>query len=107
MKNFFKNIIHKCKHDYVPWANTHGDWINCTNFRTVLICRKCGKRKYIKDYIYAPLNYGSIWNYLAACKYDGKEFADKNFLNSIFKDKELYIKLFIDKEDYNNNINEI
>lgn len=64
----------------------------------MLYCPKCGKRKYIKDYIEAPLNFNAIWNYISCLKYNGEETAKKLFAKDIFKDIELYIKLFGDNE---------
>ena len=100
MKKYSRIKQLTCKHEYLPWANVHGDFIHYMGgVRTVLYCPKCGKRKYIKEYIEAPIHYNYLWNYLAAWKYDGKEFADKNFKDGIFKDVELYIKLYGGKEE--------
>lgn len=88
-----------CKHDYKPWANVHGDLINWMGgIRTVLYCKKCGKRKYIKDYIEAPLNYNAICNYISVLKYEGKELANELFGDDIFKDVNLYLELFGDRK---------
>lgn len=83
-----------CKHDYVPWANTHGDWINWTNFRTVMMCTKCGKRNYLKNYIPAPCDYGAVMNWVLCARYDEIELADSLFGKDIVKDKELFSMLF-------------
>ncbi len=53
-----------CSHDYQLFANVYGDLVHDLNARTVLICKKCGKRKYIKNYIEAPINYN---NFLRDC----------------------------------------
>ena len=86
-----------CKHDYVPWANIFGDFIHALDgARTVLICRKCGKRKYVKEFINAPLNYNCMFNYIALMS-EGTERACRlaeSYKEDIFRDKELYIKLF-------------
>lgn len=83
-----------CKHDYKPWANVFGDFIHhMDGVRTVLYCPKCGKRKYIREFINAPLNYNAVWNYLAALKYEGEEFA-RMFAEDIFRDIDLYWELF-------------
>ena len=53
-----------CKHDYAIFANIHGDLVNYFNARTVLLCKKCSKRKFIRYYIKAPVNYN---NFLKDC----------------------------------------
>lgn len=41
-----------CKHDYKFDSNTYGDCINFTDgARTILKCARCGKYKYIHDFL--------------------------------------------------------
>lgn len=87
-------LFRRCKHEYLPLANTHGDWINHTKFRTVLRCKKCGKLKYVKEYIEAPLNYGALWNYYALRDSFGKDVAYSLVKDYIFKDKEQFMHLW-------------
>lgn len=91
-----------CKHDYAPWANIFGDFIHVFDgARTVLICRKCGKRKYIKEFINAPLNYNCMFDYIVLTS-EGTEKACKlaeSYKEDIFRDKELYVRLFCKGEE--------
>lgn len=88
----FKKLF--CRHDYKPWANVHGDMINKMNCRTVLLCTKCGKRKFIKDYIPAPLNYGAIFDYYYYMALYGADTAMDIVYDSLVKDEELFQKFF-------------
>lgn len=87
-----------CKHNYKPWANVHGDFINWMNCRTVLICTKCGKRKFIKDYIEAPLNYNNMFNYIAL-KREGRDDLAESYFKYIIKDEKLFLELFGDNNE--------
>lgn len=87
----FKQLV--CKHNYKPWANIYGDIINNFNGdRTILLCPKCCKRKYIKEFIEAPLNANNLFNYLALEK-QKDPFSD-SYLDSIIKNKDQYQDLF-------------
>lgn len=87
IKQRFKQLF--CKHEYIPLANIHGDLAVELNFkRTVLVCKKCYKRKYIEEYIPAPYSYAHI---LKAC--------------SLLKEgKEEEANLFIQNMEDNNNV---
>lgn len=74
LNKIIKQLV--CKHDYFPWANVHGDLINDFNCRTVLLCRKCYKRKMIKPYISAPYSY----NYILHCIYKLQQETKNNKL---------------------------
>lgn len=87
----FKQTI--CEHEYKPWANIYGDLINDFNGdRTILLCSKCLKRKYIKEYIEAPLNANNLFNYLALEK-QKDPFSD-DYLEGIVQNKNQYKELF-------------
>lgn len=48
----------RCHHTYIPFANIYGDLRKeFHGSRTVLICSKCGQKKYTKKYILSPYNY--------------------------------------------------
>lgn len=82
-----------CKHDYKVWANIYGDLIlDFKGARTVLMCPKCNKRKYIKAYMEAPLNYNHFMEYCAMQK-SGDPLAE-DYLENVFKNKEQYLKTF-------------
>ena len=86
-----------CKHDYKVWANVYGDLRNSLNASTVLYCTKCGKRKYIKEYIEAPVDYNMFFTYveLKLSKDPAQQqLADNLFYSSIIKDKDLFNKTF-------------
>lgn len=90
----FKQVF--CKHDYKPWANIYGDIIADFNHnRTILLCTKCKKRKFIKEFVEAPLNADSLYKYIALNK-KKDPFADED-LKYIIKDKNLYEEYFGDK----------
>lgn len=88
----------KCKHDYQPWANVHGDLINDMNCRTVFLCKNCGKRKFVGDYIPAPLNYSAV---LEFCYLDKKlgdsDAAYETVKDRLIKNKKQFLELFGDK----------
>lgn len=84
----FKQLF--CRHDYQVFANIYGDLIHHLKARTVLMCRKCGKRKLVKDYIEAPINYNSFLQDCANYRQTGILQVSTNTL----KDAEQYEKLF-------------
>ena len=53
-----------CRHKYKLFANIYGDLVNQLNARTVMLCSKCGRRKFLKAFIDAPINYN---NFLQDC----------------------------------------
>lgn len=59
-----------------------------------MICSKCGKRKYVKNYIPAPCDYGAIMNWVLCARCEGIEIANSLFSEDIVKDKELFSMLF-------------
>lgn len=81
-----------CKHNYQPWANIYGDLINDLNSRTVLLCPKCKKRKFIKEYIEAPINYNCFFNYCALHR--AKSSLADSYMDHVFKDKKQFVELF-------------
>lgn len=56
-----------CKHDYKPWANIGNTKVD--NYNTVLLCTKCYKRKYIKEYIKSPYSFDDVIYLLNLLKY--------------------------------------
>jgi len=81
IKQFAKQLF--CKHEYVPFANIHDDLAVEMNFkRTVLICKKCHKRKYISNYIPAPYSYTQILKVCALLK-EGKEGEAELFIKNM------------------------
>ena len=85
-----------CRHDYKVWANIYGDLTaDFKGARTVMLCTKCNKRKYIKDYIEAPVNYNHFIDYCAIKKSES-DVAD-DYLENVFKDKKKYIEMFCKK----------
>ena len=89
---WFKQLI--CKHDYIPLANIYGDMIHATGCRTVIICKKCGKIKFVKDFIDAPLVYNAICEFTYFKKVAGEEVAWNRVKDYIFKDINQFIFLF-------------
>ena len=73
-------IAYLLEHDYQPWANVHGDLINDMNCRTVLVCRNCGKRKFVGDYIPAPLNYSAVLDTITIYDYYNDNFSYQDIL---------------------------
>lgn len=81
IKQFVKQLF--CKHEYVPFANIHGDLAVEMNFkRTVLICKKCHKRKYIEKYIPAPYSYMQVLKACALLK-EGKDVEAELFIKNM------------------------
>lgn len=76
-----------CKHDYRLWANVYGDLINEMNCRTVMLCPRCGKRKYVGEYIEAPCNFNSIIGLLSDYTLP---------VNSVIKNEDQFLSIFGD-----------
>ena len=83
-----------CRHNYQLFANIYGDLVHDFDARTVYICKKCGKRKYVKDYIEAPLNYN---NFLQDCA-NYRQTGILQVSANTFKNIEQYEKLFDPQE---------
>lgn len=83
-----------CKHNYIPLANIHGDMIHATGCRTLMICSKCNKIKFIKEYIEAPLSYNAICEFIYFKKAAGEEVAWDRVKDYIFKNKQQFMELF-------------
>lgn len=60
-----------CKHNYTLFANIYGDLINDLDARTVYICKKCGKRRFGREYVEAPINYNLFLRDCATYKKTG------------------------------------
>lgn len=94
----FKSLF--CKHNYRPWAwispELRGEFRGC---QTVLLCPKCGKRKYIKELLPTPVNYDWVLRYIAFTKthteQESKQFY-KQIYSNIIRDEELLIMNFGD-----------
>lgn len=98
MKKFIKKLKRLfCRHNYIPWA--YIDKATSEKYfdgaKTVYICTKCGKRKYSKEEVDAPLNYSDFIDvlYLFSC---GAVSIDEavNILQLNSVDKDLYKFLF-------------
>lgn len=92
MRPAFKQLF--CRHRYQLFANIYGDLVNDFNARTVFLCTKCHKRKYIKKYIEAPVNYNLFLHDCVAYKETGVFQLSPNTI----KDKKQYDELFGIKE---------
>lgn len=90
MKNLKKIKSMFCKHDYKLFANIYGDLVNDLNAKTVFICKKCGKRKFISNYIEAPINYN---NFLYDC-YQYRKTGNLNISSETIKNKSQYKEIF-------------
>lgn len=101
--NKFKSKQIFCKHNYKVWANIYGDMRNDLNASTVLYCPKCGKRKYIKEYIEAPIDYNMFFAYIHTYKSKNpttQHFAENIILPSIIKNRELFNKTFGEEYEF-------
>ena len=83
-----------CRHDYVPWANIEYPLSNLCKANTVLICKKCGKKKFIKKLIPAPMDYAAILDFYRMCFYTLPSDALDKCIKNIVKDRELFVKYF-------------
>lgn len=79
-----------CRHRYQVFANIYGDLVESLNARTVLMCTKCGKRKFIKKYVEAPINYNSFLRDCSYCRLTGVP----QISSDTVKNPEQYEKLF-------------
>lgn len=86
--NRLKQLI--CKHDYKLFANIYGDLINDFDARTIYLCEKCGKRKFVKEFIEAPVNYNHFLYDCAQYKKTGEMVISPETI----KNTEQYNKLF-------------
>ena len=92
-----------CHHNYKVWANIYGDMRNDLKAKTVLYCPKCGKRKYIKEYIEAPIDYNMFFAYMHT--YNSKNpttrhFAENIIRPSIIKNRDLFNKTFGEEYEF-------
>lgn len=79
-----------CRHNYQLFANIYGDLVHDLNARTVYICKKCGKRKYVKSYVEAPISYNGFL-------YDCVQYKKTGILNispETIKNREQYNSIF-------------
>ena len=83
-----------CRHDYVPWANIESPISELCHAKTVLLCKKCGKKKFIKKQLPAPMDYGAILEFYHMCFFIPPEDAIDKCITNIIKDKELFVKYF-------------
>ena len=58
------------------------------------MCPKCGKTKYIDEYIEAPLNYGGILEFDYLCNKYGVDIAFNKTKDRIFKDRKKFLEVF-------------
>ena len=66
--------------------------------RTVLLCRNCGKRKFVRDYIPAPLNYSAVLEFCYLDKKLGDSTAAYEAVKDrLIKNKKQFLELFGDK----------
>lgn len=59
-----------------------------------MICSKCKKIKFIKEYIEAPLSYNAICEFTYFKKVAGEEVAWDRVKDHIFKNKQQFMNLF-------------
>lgn len=84
-----------CDHDFRLWANPSGS--SDVDFSTVYYCSRCGERKYVQEFIPAPLDYDYIGLYIQYAKAGAsKAFLDA-LLSQIIKDEDLYTDIWGDK----------
>lgn len=88
IKKKLKQIF--CKHDYRLWANVYGQLAEDLNCKTMYLCPKCGKRRFIKEFIEAPCNYNEIALYIS------DPLNVSVLYNSIIKNEEQFISIFGD-----------
>ena len=81
-----------CKHDYYPWANIYGDVATELGCRTVAICRKCGKRKYLRELYPAPLNYNAVVEFWSLLAVMNEEEAFELTCENMIQDYKLFVK---------------
>ena len=84
-----------CKHDYITFANLYGDLINSLGYRTVFWCKKCGKMKFSKELVPAPINYNSLIYYLHLQTILSEEEAWDEVFPQIFSDVNQFRELYI------------
>ena len=101
IKQVIKQLF--CKHEYIVLANIdeelQGYFKGCA---TILGCRKCGKRKYIKEYVPAPFKYSDVLRYGNIIA-SGSEEDRKSMMQEISATVEKYAKQF--DEEVNNESN--
>lgn len=98
MGNIVKSMQKKCKHDYLPWANVHGDLTDDMKCRTVLVCKNCGKKVFKNEYIPAPLNYNAILEfYYLKGKLKDSTAAYEAVEGTLVRNKKQFLELFGDK----------
>ena len=71
-----------CKHNYKPWANIIGDEAQAllNGNKTILMCTKCGKKHFSKEFLLAPISFNKLLYNLAT--FDPKAKTDYNILLS-------------------------
>lgn len=76
----------------MPLANIYGDLVIDINARTLMVCLKCGKLKYSKKYIKAPLNYNAlnIFNYMKQIASSKDNILHDYYNQFVIQDKSLY-----------------
>ena len=79
-----------CKHDYRLWANVYGDLQEDLKCKTIFLCPKCGKRKFIDEFIEAPCNYNEIAHYIS------DPLNISVLYNKVVKNEEQFISIFGD-----------
>lgn len=100
IKQLIKQLF--CKHEYLVLANIdeelQGYFKGCA---TILGCRKCGKRKYVKEYYPAPFKYSDVLRYgniLAS----GSDKDRESMMQEISTTVEKYAKQFnVETDDEN------
>lgn len=98
MSNIVENMQRKCKHDYLPWANVHGELTDDIKCRTVLVCKNCGRKVFTDKYIPAPLNYNAILEfYYLSEKLKDSTVAYEAVEDRLVRNKKQFLDLFGDK----------
>lgn len=92
----------ECKHNFKPWANIFGDGAQAllNGSKTVLMCTKCGKKQFSKEFLIAPLSFNKLINNLATFEPRTEIDYDDLLIKSLTKSNSmrLYEEYFV--QDY-------
>lgn len=80
------------RHKWFPWANIYGKSAKIMKAQTVLMCSVCGKRKFIKEFIEAPIDYNVVMDFCALALSKGVHEAFEFTKDKIIKNQSQYIE---------------